>query len=230
MLTSVPSYSTPGSFGGHTQGRRASQALAESAEPNETLVLSQPSTSEPGPSPSFGQLTAWMGDEFSSARQAAEDPSRFEVDLGIRPIWNELGDNKTRYFYVEQAIAGDQPYRQRVYRVSEESENRFVSEIFELPNPERFIGADGDDPIFDSFRPEQLIEREGCDVVLKRDPDGHFRGGTEGSRCSSAYNGADYTVSIVDVGPVGLATLDQGYRQDGTKVWGANSPYRFDRK
>jgi hypothetical protein len=178
----------------------------------------------------FRQLTEWMGDEFSSARQAAEDPSRFEVDLGIRPIWDNRADNKTQYYYVEQAIAGNQPYRQRVYRVSQESENRFVSEIFELPHPEQLVGADGEDPVFGTFGPEQLIERAGCDVILKRDADGHFRGSTEGSRCSSTYRGADYTVSFVDVGPQGLATLDQGYLQDGTKVWGADSPYRFDRK
>jgi hypothetical protein len=137
-------------------------------------------------------------DDVVSYRKGA----RFEVDLGIRPIWDDRGDNKTR------AIAGDQPYRQRVYRVTEESENRFVSEIFELPHPERLIGADGDDPVFDSFWPDQPIERAGCDVILMRDQDGHFRGSTEGSGCSSTYNGADYTVSKVDVGPEGLATLD----------------------
>jgi hypothetical protein len=230
MLTSVTNSSIPGSFRSYKESYRASEALPNNAALAETVVLGQPSTKDLEPSPAFRQLTEWMGDEFSSARQASEDPSRFEVDLGIRPIWDELADNKTQYYYVEQAIAGDQPYRQRVYRVSEESENRFVSEIFELPNPERFIGADGDNPIFDTFRPEHLIERDGCDVILKRDSDGHFRGSTEGSRCSSTYNGADYTVSIVDVGPEGLATLDQGYLQDGTKVWGANTPYRFDRK
>ena len=230
MISSVSSQPLSGSFRSHTQSHPPSVVCPGNADPKETLVSGQASTSDIGPSPAFRQLTEWMGDEFSSARQAGEDPSRFEVDLGIRPIWDERGDNQTQYYYVEQAIAGDQPYRQRVYRVSEEGENRFVSEIFELPNPERFIGADGHDPVFDTFGPDQLIERAGCDVILMRDPDGHFRGSTEGSGCSSTYRGADYTVSVVDVGPEGLATLDQGYLQDGTKVWGANSPYRFDRR
>jgi hypothetical protein len=208
MTSSVSSQPLSGGLRNNTQGSRPSVERSDNPEPKETLVSGPASTSDIGPSPAFRQLTEWMGDEFSSSRQAAEDPSRFEVDLGIRPIWDDRGDNKTKYYYVEQAIAGDKPYRQRVYRVSEESENRFVSEIFELPHPERLIGADGDDPVFDTFGPDQLIERAGCDVILMRDQDGHFRGSTEGSGCSSTYNGADYTVSKVDVGPEGLATLD----------------------
>lgn len=36
-------------------------------------------------------------------------------------------------------------------------------------------------------------------------------------------------MSQVTVGPTGLDTWDQGFLKSGEKVWGAPSPYRFDR-
>lgn len=177
----------------------------------------------------FQELVDWMGGEFSSARQASEDPSRFEVELGIRPIWDERSSSRTQFFYVEQALTGEQPYRQRVYQVSDLGENRYASKIFEVPFAEKLVGATTGDPIFETFGPDHLQERPGCDVILQRDSDGTFRGSTEHGACSSTYNGADYTISLVEVGPNGLLTLDQGYLNDGSKVWGADTPYRFDR-
>lgn len=177
----------------------------------------------------FQELVDWMGGEFSSARQAALDPSRFEVNLGIRPIWDEHSNYQTQFYYVEQSLAGQPPYRQRVYRLSDLGENRYASAIFEVPFADKLVGATSQSPIFKTFGPTDLNRREGCDVFLKREEDGYFRGNTEVGRCSSTYLGADYTMSNVTVGPTGLDTWDQGFLSNGEKVWGADSPYRFDR-
>ena len=67
-------------------------------------------------------LVEWMTGSFSSEAQAAADPDYFDIRLQMVPIWPDRADGA--WLYVEQAAASslDQPYRQRVYRLSAEAD------------------------------------------------------------------------------------------------------------
>jgi hypothetical protein len=178
-------------------------------------------------------LTTWMTGSFSSAAQSEVDPEVdsefFDVSLHMAPIWTTRTDG--RWLYVEQAVAehSDQPYRQRIYRLSEPAVGLFESRVFTLPDPTSAIGAwQLEDPLAD-LSPDDLTERHGCTIYLRRRGE-TFEGSTLGSLCTSSLRGASYATSEVVITPDGMVSWDRGFAADGGQVWGATSGgYVFDR-
>ncbi len=165
-------------------------------------------------------LASWMAGTFSSAAQAAGDPEFFDISLHIAPIWTDRTDG--RWFYVEQAVSEAQnlPYRQRVYRLAELVPGLFQFEIFTLADPTAVIGAwISEDPL-NELSPEDLEERDGCAILLRRRGDS-FVGSTLASLCTSTLRGAAYATSEVIVTPQGIVSWDRGFADDGIQVWGA---------
>jgi hypothetical protein len=77
----------------------------------------------------------------------------------MKPIWSE---KKGEYWlYVEQAIFKNQekPYRQRVYQVKLESDSAISSIVYELPKPERFIGAWKNTSLIEKLPQDSLFSR-----------------------------------------------------------------------
>ena len=166
---------------------------------------------------------------FSSAAQAEADPEFFDVRLHMTPIWTSRTDGP--WLYVEQAMATalDRPYRQRVYRLIDRGDGSVESFVYELPNPRERIGAWSDPTRFDSDRPEALVPRAGCSIVLRRSGDA-WVGSTHERDCESALRGASYATSEVVLRADGLETWDRGFDDAGRQVWGASKgPYRFRR-
>lgn len=170
--------------------------------------------------PSVAQLAAWMSGSFSSAAQAAVDSAYYDIRLEMKPIWTDRTD--AAWLYVEQAVAGmtDRPYRQRVYRVTEE-DGVYASAVFTLPDPEAVVGAWRDERPLSGLSPAALELREGCTVYLTFDGDNRFVGGTEGRACGSGLRGAAYATSEVRVGPGRIESWDRGFDDAGQQVWGA---------
>jgi hypothetical protein len=165
-------------------------------------------------------LGEWMTGTFSSAAQAAEDPEFFDVDLHISAIWADRGDG--RWFYVEQALAEapDLPYRQRVYRVTEVASGLFEIQVYTLPDPGAVIGAWREETPLSDLAPENLEEREGCSIVLRRRGDA-FIGSTLAWLCTSTLRGATYATSDVMITPDGMVSWDRGFDEDNRQVWGS---------
>ena len=165
-------------------------------------------------------LGDWMTGTFSSAAQAAEDPDFFDVDLHIRPVWTDRDDG--RWLYVEQAVAEapDLPYRQRVYRVTEVAPGLFENQVYTLPNPGAVIGAWREEAPLDDLSPDDLEEREGCSIVMRRRGN-TFIGSTLGWLCTSSLRGAAYATSEVMVTPDGMISWDRGFAEDNRQVWGS---------
>ena len=174
-------------------------------------------------------LASWMAGTFSSAAQAAEDPDFFDISLHMAPIWTDRTDG--RWLYVEQAVseALHRPYRQRVYRLVELVPGLFESQVYTLPDPTTVIGAWlAEDPLAE-LSPEDLEERDGCAILLRRRGDS-FIGSTLASLCTSTLRGAAYATSEVIVTPDGIVSWDRGFADDGLQVWGAvRGGYVFDR-
>lgn len=171
---------------------------------------------------------------FDSSAQAATDTRYYPVQLRVCAVdVPALGDH---VLYVEQAMlsALDQPYRQRVYVVTENADGAVVSTVSELVQPSMFVGfcdLDERDQRGIMPLPEDIRELVGCAVTLTKDADGRFTGSTDGASCLNDYGGATYATSDVTLTDTGIDSWDRGYDANGVQVWGAVAgPYRFDRK
>ena len=192
-----------------------------------TLLLIAPAVANADDS-RLETLFDWMTGSFSSAAQAADDPDYYHISLEMASMWQ---DREGEYWiYVEQAVAAtkDQPYRQRVYRLSKGPDGVFESAVYLLPEPEQAIGAWNSDAPLAGIAPADLQLRDGCTVFLKRVDENRFAGGTRGTECASNLRGAAYATSDVIVTPEGIESWDRGFDAEGTQVWGAEKgPYIF---
>lgn len=166
-------------------------------------------------------LSAWMTGSFSSAAQATSDSSFFDIRLEMCPIWPEKAGE--HWLYVEQAAAAylDRPYRQRVYRLVEQSDGVIRSEVYAIDNPLRFAGAWKTPEMFAGLTPDSLLERDGCAVLLERLNSHTFSGSTVEDHCGSTHRGATYATSEVTITPEQVISWDRGFNKEDEQVWGA---------
>ncbi|WP_173021338.1 chromophore lyase CpcT/CpeT [Lewinella sp. W8] len=165
-------------------------------------------------------LRTVMTGSFDSSLQASVKEDYYNIVLHMEPIWLDKPGN---WLYVEQAVAAtaDEPYRQRIYKLEQTGTRKFVSRVFEMPDPERFIGAYDDPDLLNVIGPEQLTEREGCAVHLKYEGEGTYRGSTKKDKCKSSLRGATYATSRVSITRAFVQSWDQGFNAEDEQVWGA---------
>ncbi len=179
----------------------------------------------------FATLCRWLTGSFSSAAQAAADTAYHDIHLQMVPIWPERSD--ACWLYVEQAVGSslERPYRQRVYRVAPLGENLYESAVYTLADPEAAVGAWREERPLARLTPDDLDRRDGCAVLLRRDPGGEFSGGTIGRGCESTLGDAAYATSEIRLWSGGMETWDRGYTPAGEQAWGAEQgPYVFLRR
>lgn len=177
----------------------------------------------------FQILSQWMQGSFNSFEQSIEDEDYYNITLEMHPIWTERTDGK--WLYVEQAVASMKykPYRQRIYHLHQLSKGKIESEVYTLPEPDKYIGKYSDPSFFDSLSPTDLTIREGCSIILEKKDD-TFVGQTGETSCKSTLRGASYATSKVTVTANRLESWDQGFDDKGEQVWGAvKGAYVFDK-
>lgn len=186
------------------------------------------------------KLATWLEGRFDSKDQAKRDPSYFEISLSMCSVdAPELGK---RALYVEQAMIGKAPYRQRLYVVEPIDATSARSRVFELVAPKAAVGLC--DREARTFAVADVTSRDGCDVEMHW-VDTHFVGHTPDAkwsstrfvpspgaqRCPSDLNGASYATSEVELREDGLASWDRGFDAEGAQKWGAEKgPYQFTRR
>lgn len=172
------------------------------------------------PEESLTELQKIMTGSFNSSRQASTDDSYYNIVLHMEPIWTDRPGN---YLYVEQALAAtpQEPYRQRVYKLERKGRKKLISRVFELPTPDKFIGAHEDPDRLRLITPADLTERKGCAVYLKMESPGLYRGSTRKNKCKSSLSGASYATSRVSISRTFVQSWDRGFDADGKQVWGA---------
>jgi len=176
------------------------------------------------------QLSNWMTGEFDSSKQASEDSSYYNISLKMTRIWPEKTNGV--YLYVEQAVANtpNEPYRQRVYFISQLDDFNYTSDVYNLKEPEKFIGAWSEPEKFKDVTVFDLKFKEGCTVFLNYDGF-QYSGKTKESSCPSDLRGASYATSEVSILPQKLTSWDRGYNENAEQVWGAeDGPYIFIKK
>jgi hypothetical protein len=166
------------------------------------------------------QLAAWMTGEFSSAEQARTDDSYFAIRLIMARVWPERADGI--WLYVEQAVAEtpDKPYRQRIYRLIHVGRDIYESQVYELPQPEKLVGAWQTPELLAELSPDQLETRAGCAILLRRQGDA-FVGSTLADLCQSSHRGAAWATSMATIEADGMVSWDRGFDAQGQQVWGA---------
>lgn len=175
------------------------------------------------------EMVEQLSGSFDSSLQASQNPEYFSVSLKTCSVLvPELGNS---VLYVEQSLVDklNQPYRQRLYVITEGIGSDVASHIYELVNPDRFIGlCDSNDNI--EIALDELSEKEGCTVNLNWNGVG-FVGQTDTGTCLSTMNGATYATSEVTTDGFSITSWDRGWDNNDNQVWGAeNGAYIFVRK
>jgi CpeT protein len=166
-------------------------------------------------------LLSYMSGSFSSQEQARADTNFSDIRLEMVHIWkNQMGGY---WLYVEQAAADqiDKPYRQRVYQLTQVNDSTFKSSVYNIPDPEKYIGEWKNKNPLAGLTPDSLKEKEGCAVILNRQGKNAFVGMSESLKCESDHRGADFATSIVLLTKDMLYTWDRGFNMEGDQVWGA---------
>lgn len=181
--------------------------------------------------PQLQKLAAWMTGRFSSAAQAKQDLTFYHITLDMKRIWPDRTDGY--WLYVEQAMAGSLPYRQRVYRltVAGSTLSSAVYEFASTAEADKAVGSFKQDKPLSQLTPQDLKEKTGCAVLLTWDAKaGLYSGATKPKACLTTYNGASYTTSDVQVSKSKLSSWDRGFDSGEQQVWGAvKGPYIFDK-
>ncbi len=176
------------------------------------------------------KLSSLMSGSFTSAEQAKKDTSYRDISLHMLRIWPDKPNGI--WLYVEQAASSSptQPYRQRVYFLSELEEDSYTSDVYTLRDETAAVGAWKDPAAFGSLTPFDLVFKEGCTVFMTFDGF-QFAGKTDAQSCKSALQGATYTTSEVMITEKEIRTWDRGYNDNDEQVWGATEgPYVFKRR
>ena len=168
-------------------------------------------------------LLSYMTGSFSSEDQAQSDTSFRDIRLEMVQIWK----NQTNgyWLYVEQAAAENlaNPYRQRVYHLTQLNDSTFKSAVYTISNPLRFAGAwQQEDPLA-SMEPDSLTEREGCAVILTKQTGNIFIGVSESLSCDSDLYGASYATSVVMIQKDQIYSWDRGFNINGDQTWGSKA-------
>jgi CpeT protein len=213
--------------------------LSGCARGSKSVTTAEPAPAKPCVGCDLAELVGSMSGSFASTEQSVNDPQYFDIRLHMQPIWPQHTTETVKWLYVEQAMATDlaNPYRQRIYRVTQGAPDFggrpvFISEVWELPgNALAFAGAWKTPESFNTLEPKQLAKREGCEVFLTRIEPGVWEGSTVADNCKSTLRGATYAKSTVHIDGTGLLTWDQGFDAANKQVWGAvKGGYEFKRQ
>lgn len=167
------------------------------------------------------KLAGMMTGEFSSEKQAIADKDFIHIQLKMTPVMKNNPDGY--WLYIEQAVASspEAPYRQRVYHLYIQDDTTIVSKVFELRNPAQYIGSFDDQSRLALIQPDSLVDRQGCNILLRKTGKKEFTGSTPGKECLSTLRGATYATSEVVITPKKMVTWDRGWNREDKQVWGS---------
>lgn len=167
----------------------------------------------------LSNLHQQMQGSFNSEDQSIQDSSYFNISLHMYSIWEDKGC----FLYVEQALNSmqDKPYRQRIYELKRTSDSTITSYIYKIPNDSLWVGEWKNENAFSTLSSDSLMLLDGCEVVLKKVGEKHYKGATGEKTCESVFNGASYAMSEVEITQGKVYSWDRGFDNEGNHIWGA---------
>ncbi len=168
----------------------------------------------------LARVSAWLTGNFSNETQFTTDKGYRHVDLHAVPLFADRADGP--WLYVEQSLADAPtvPYRQRVHQLAARADGALEVRVYTLTNPVAFTAAWRDAARLAKLTHADLIFQEGCTIILREQPDGSFKGATEGTGCANDLHGAAYATSDLIVTNDQLTTWERGYNAAKAQVWG----------
>ena len=150
--------------------------------------------------------------------------------MRVAGVWEERHKLGEYWFYVEHVRAGEdaRPFRQRIYRFTEER-GKFAADVFALPaDPSEFVGEWRKPKPFERYSPAQLREYRGCRLGV-----GHmtiqFWARTEGNACRAEDASVAHEFTEMRVGSAGMQYGVRGYDPAGRLVAGEAGIWDFRR-
>jgi CpeT protein len=182
------------------------------------LITSRAFAAEPS---LLEHLTVFLSGSFSNADQARGDVNFKSAVLHIAPIWADRTDGP--WLYGEQALADApaHPYRQFVYQLAATSENTLEIRLFDLPDLIAATGAWKDPARIASLTPERLRPRPGCTIVLRLQPNGIFKGATEGRGCTDGSDDTAYSTIEAAISSQSVMLWERGFNAAGAQIRGS---------
>ncbi len=182
----------------------------------------------PAASREVDELVAWLTGTFDSKEQAdpGDDPALRMVTVAVPKSLLSFG---APVLYREEAALDkpDRPFRQRFLRIEQDATGTILVRVFDLKDPIAAAGKWREASDLGLFGKNDVRERDGCLVTLRRVGDG-YEGGTTGTRCVSSIRGAAYATSEAKIWKDRIEEWDRGFDGDGKQVWGpVKAPTRW---
>lgn len=184
------------------------------------LCLTLAATSARADDTPLTRAAAWLTGTFNNEAQFTYDRGYRHVELHSVPLFPDRADSP--WIYLEQSLidAPTLPYRQRVHQLAARSDGAIEVRVYALANPVAFSAAWRDPARLAKLTHADLVFQEGCTIILREQPDGSFKGATEGTGCANDLNGAAYATADLAVTKDQITTWDRGYNAAQAQVWG----------
>ncbi len=157
----------------------------------------------------------WIQGTFSSEKQALEEPYFGHVVIS-QTLFHK--DDSKYWLQVFQGNAGQEPYRERIYIVSQLNDTTIISKTYRFDEQGRGLIT------------QELIYMEGCDSYIHKGVYDNFYGSIIEGTCLGSYAGANYTTSEFRVYENMIVSMERGWTFDGKQKWGPSRGYYYYRK
>lgn len=145
--------------------------------------------------------SAPIGDAPAPIWQEAEEgeTQTFGGHLPVRSFYRavDLPAFGDRVLYLEELTFGDNPYRQRIYTVAVDDEDRARVKLWYFKNKEAYAGAWQDLSRLAALAPEDMSPLpDNCDLVVEPQADGRLHLMMPRDQCAFGSRMFDYRVSL----------------------------------
>mgnify|MGYP001795582324 CR=1 FL=1 len=187
--------------------------------------------------PCLDTIREYLAGEFENKEQAIADPAWFvNLRMWQRPV--SLFEEDSITLFAEQAnvLKIEQPYRQRIMRVtSDDADASFKVQFYMFKDPTAWRGAGCNSTLLDSLTPEKLDILPGCILKVNTEILAHNRykfiaKPIPDNRCTFSYAGNTVEVSLgFEATQTEFFSYDKGIDSaTGKATWGAIlAPYRY---
>lgn len=170
----------------------------------------------------------WLDGSFSSYNQSIEEQYFSHVTIEQRFIRKDVMGS---WFYIQQGMFGDEPYRKRIYIIFQKNDTTIVTKNYRIRDEIRFDIRNNN--VYELLREltlDSLIYLKNCDSYTYMGLDKNFYGELSNGICpGGSYNEATYTTSEFRVYENMIVSWERGWNEEGQR-WGSNRGFYYFRR
>ena len=171
--------------------------------------------------PQTTRAARWMVGKFSTLIVPENDPSEYDIQRVVVPIWLDRKDGP--WLYVEEAPLDQtfDPTRQLVLNLRLGYHGEVMCEMYALPgDPFEYANAWLEPDPLSGLTPQRCHRRPGCTIELSLQGQDVYLGSTTGRGCEDPYFGSAYITIHQQIGVVGMTRWVRGFQDDDSLMWG----------